>query len=399
MQSNPQILKKPGNEPAKYELTLSEFPVFLLSKQSPQAMLGKGKPVPIEYQDTISDKNGGMVTRQWKIWPDGRHGHGTASTFSTMFELFQIWREQAFATQFINFGSIYNILKRKGVSPTKQAYGLIKRDLDCLIGIRIEARNAFWDNEHRKYATIIGGFHLFDNYFTFDNPPEGPGQVSLPLGTIKANDVLYKSVCKNSLLITDFDRAFFHKLTPVEQRLALYLSKIFKSQTIHRRKMLELAKQIPIYTQQTRNVKQKIKKACQGLIKKGFSLLGGFTFQKTTDGQAEMVVFCRRSRNQVNGAQPEEQISNHEHVRSTCQVEHRDQLEKDLFVQDIMAICGDEKSANFYKKVARLMPRELIYQALAEVKEVRNLGTIKKSTGALFTKLIKDKANNLGLAL
>jgi hypothetical protein len=45
------------------------------------------------------------------------------------------------------------------------------------------------------------------------------------------------------------------------------------------------------------------------------------------------------------------------------------------------------------------MPRDAIYQTISEVKEVVDLGTIKKSKGALFTKLIREKAQRLKLAL
>jgi hypothetical protein len=399
--------KKPNKtEAGRYELTLSEFPVFLLSKRSIKTAKGDIKAIPIEYEDTITGKDGEIIKRQWKIWPDSKHGHGTASTFSTLFELFQIWKEQDYSNQHIEFGSIYNLLKRKGMNPTKQAYDMIKRDLDCLIGIRIEAKNAFWDNEVKKYVSVVGGFHLFDNYYIYDCPPQEPRQLSFPLGSIKANDVLFKSVLKKSLLIADFTRDFFYSLTPIEQRLALYLNKIFKSQMVHRRKVLELASQIPIYTQQSRNIKQKIKRASDGLIQKGFCLLDRIAFEKTGD-KDELVVFYRRPKElSENGAAEVCASSPNETSKEPVQLKtfpmtsgvNADYIQTCL-IEDIMQLCGDEKSLNFYRKVARLVPQELIYQAISEVKEVRDLGTIKKSRGALFTKLIKEKAAKFDISL
>jgi hypothetical protein len=45
------------------------------------------------------------------------------------------------------------------------------------------------------------------------------------------------------------------------------------------------------------------------------------------------------------------------------------------------------------------MPDKDIYQALAEVKEIKNLGEIKQSAGALFTMLIKKYAQEREIKL
>ncbi len=70
----------------------------------------------------------------------------------------------------------------------------------------------------------------------------------------------------------------------------------------------------------------------------------------------------------------------------------KEQYEIDALVEDILEVCQDNPSTNFYKKVARLVSKTSIYRALAEVREVRDLGEIKKSKGALFTNLIKKYA-------
>src|SRR3990172_1008315 len=131
---NPKLL-----EVSKYELTLAEFPLFLLSKRDNNDIK------VIEYEDTITGKDGKKISRKWEVYPDVQYGFGTASTQATFFELCQIWKENGFSSQYINFLSISNLLRRMEISKNKQTYEQIRRDLSCLIGIRINAYNAFWD--------------------------------------------------------------------------------------------------------------------------------------------------------------------------------------------------------------------------------------------------------------
>lgn len=361
---------------SKYEMTLAEFPLFLLKGDSRNIEC-------IKYEDTITGDKRLFVKREWKVYPDSKLGFGTASTLSTFFELFQIWKEDNFNQQSIYFGSIYNLTKRKGLQPNKRTYERIRRDLSCLVGMKIEAKNAFWDNERKAYVDMI--FHLFESVFFFKEKPDGP--YTLPFGQIKSSDILYGSILKNSLLIAGFDSKFFHSLTPLEQRLALYLSKVFRSQTVHKREIQQFAQQIPVYAKQTKHTKEQLKEASKGLIAKGFTLLESCDFERGND-RKELIVFKRR------GSVP--LLSFEKKPKPDLK---KEQYEIDALVEDILNVCQDRKSIKFYKKVAQLLPADTIYRALSEVKEVRDLGEIKKTKGALFTSLVKKYANDLGIDL
>ncbi len=274
-------LKKPTISKTKYELTLAEFPIFLLSKKKREDIKY------LQYSDTIIGKNGKIIPRKWRAYPDGELGFGTDSTLKCLYDLFQVWKEQGFEDQYIHFGSIYNLLKRRGAkSFSDDNYKRITRDLNCLIGMRITAKNAFWDNELKAYVDMT--FHLFEDLKLYKEKPDG--QASLPFAKIRASDVLYGSILKNSILIADFDSKFFHSLKPIEQRLALYLSKIFRSQSVHKRELFEFAQQIPIHSRQKKHIKETLKKASNGLINKGFELLKSFDFEKGS-GKKEYIVF------------------------------------------------------------------------------------------------------------
>jgi len=373
-------LKKPEQEPeiskSTYELTLSEFPIFILSKRPNRDIKA------IVYEDTIIGKDHLPVTRKWKVLPDAEHGFGTASTFETLYDLFQIWKESNFTDQSIQFGSIYNLIKKRGQSIGRQQYNQIIRDLNCLVGIRITAKNAFWDNTQQAYVDMT--FHLFDQLDLYKDKPNG--QATLPLTRIKASDVLYGSIKKNSLLTADFDSQFFHSLTPIEQRIALYLSKVLKTKKSYSREMLKLAEQIPIHSQLTKHIKQEFKKACNGLISKGFKLMDRWEFKKANDGKTELIVFYRSGTPSTQKPKEKGQY-------------HKENYQIECLVEDILEVCNDVNSINYYKKIARCVPDNIIYRAIAEVKETSSLGEVKKSTGSIFTHLIKKYAAELGINL
>ena len=66
--------------------------------------------------------------------------------------------------------------------------------------------------------------------------------------------------------------------------------------------------------------------------------------------------------------------------------------EKEAFAQDIAERLEDDHSLGFYRKVVDVIPENLIWQALSEVKDTHLTGKIKKSKAALFTTVIKSKA-------
>ena len=149
-------VKKADAPRPKYEMNLAEFPLAFLTTRIPK------EARYLIYEDEITGENGKKVPRKWKVLPHPEHGFLTPSGQSTLFELFQIWKESSFESQLIRFGNIYEIIKRKKLTQNdEKTYDRIRRDLDTLIGIIIEAENAFWDNE--KSAYVDKKFHLFES--------------------------------------------------------------------------------------------------------------------------------------------------------------------------------------------------------------------------------------------
>jgi hypothetical protein len=371
---------------SKYELTLAEFPTFPVSKNQSEAFKIR------VFEDTIAGKDGEVIKRNWTLVPHGEFGFGTPSTHSTLFELLQIWKEAGFSSQYIRFGSVFNLLKRMGKKAIGNSqYKQIVKDLEILVGITVKAKNAFWDNELKAYVDTT--FHIFESVHHYKEGPRG--QARLFFAYIKASDYLFNnSILKNSLLSLPFGSKFFHSLTPVEQRLALYLSKVFRSQAINKRELIEFSSQIPLEVKEPKLIKQRIKLACNGLMGKGFPLLAGFDFEKSSHDKSTIVIFRRNGQ-----PQKPKQVSHEKKQKRLFPAAVNGADEQEYLTESIMEFCGDQKSLSFYKKVARLVPRVTIFRALQEAKVSNDLNETKKSKAAHFTFLIKTYAKEQDVKL
>lgn len=366
---------------SRFELNMSEFPVFLISACEEDVK-------QIVYQDTIKGKGGAIIPRTWTVACASDIGFGGTSTIHTFYEIFQIWYESKFKSQYINFGSIYNLLQRMGKKPDGRNYKNIVRDLYCLKGISIRAKNAFWDPQVKSY--VDKAFGIFDEveiFQEFSQKEALHGMHSLGLSRIKASDVFYQSVLSKSILVAGFTKAIAQSFTPLELRLALYLSKMLSSYDVLKRDIEELATQIPLRVYTKKRIRQQLQRTCNNLISKGFLLLNKFEFTKTEDNKI-MITFYANKPNRSTGPRDNAPALLTGEIKET-----------EYLTQEIMDVCGDEKSRGFYIKVARIMDKEMIFRALSEVRGAKAKGEIKTSPGQFFTFLIKELAKENGYKL
>lgn len=85
-------------------------------------------------------------------------------------------------------------------------------------------------------------------------------------------------------------------------------------------------------------------------------------------------------------------------TRKAAPTEHNRAYE-DYLVSEIIAVCGDKHSSGFYHRIARAIPADQVFRALAETRSQATMGHVKRTRGALFTDLIKRCAVDLGIAL
>jgi hypothetical protein len=365
----------------KYEMSLAEFPVAFLSTRIPEATKS------IIYEDEITGKDGRPVKRRWEIFPHASLGFPTPSTQATLFELFQLWAEQDFSSPDIHFGTLYELIKRKGIKQaTSVAYTRIREDLDRLVGITIRAKNAFWDNEAKAYVTKT--FHLFESVDLYHADPNNALQTALPFSKITASSALWQSIGANAIIaLRDVDRELYHSLTPTEQRLGVYLAKMLNTATTHRRNLDKLASQLPIIASRQKDIKKMVVRACDGLIKKNFPYLSSYYFQKTNADGGENIVFKRR------------------HIKGTPRIQDIGSLtmqQIDLLnqINEFIADPADQKRSNgFYTTVVRKVPPNTIYRALSTTRQASSLGDIKTTRARYFTTVIKKLATEQDITL
>jgi hypothetical protein len=269
---------------------------------------------------------------------------------------------------------------RKGISTGPNEYKRVIRDLHCLCNIYIEAKNAFYDSEKKKY--VDASFHLFESLILEKETAGNPDPKSR--GLIKAHPVLLAAAKKNCFMLGIDEKTFF-QLPGIQQRLYLYLRKMFTFQKFHVRNLSDLASQIPLFCASKKKVKQQIKNASQAILDADLiPSFAKFRFYSSATG-SEMIRFERSDA---------QQVSMFEEDNKKAALEGNFGLIKEM--------CTDEHSYPFYRKVAAMMTTDDICRALSESKEFAreaNRNGSNCSIPKVFTSRIISIAKQRGINL
>ena len=259
---------------ARYEHSLAEFPAFRFGKRR------RSEADFIRFTDTIAKpgRPDQSLARTWTVYPSARWGYGGATTQALLFDLHQIWKAQGFGGTRIYFGTLRHLYQcqHPGKNPSTLDYTRLRRDLDILCGYEFDCVNAFWDPVSRTYGDMRA-WHLFTGWYEATRARAADPQEELPFGFVELSETFVKIAQERGFFVTGFDSAFFHRLRPIEQRLALYLSKMFVSQELHHRHEEELYKALPIEAVRVTKRRQTLREAVEGLVQKGYSNLAGFS--------------------------------------------------------------------------------------------------------------------------
>ena len=371
----------PAVDSSKYELSLAEFPVFLVSKKLPADLTS------INYTDTIYPE-GVPTERHWKVTWAQEYGPPTQSASETFFELYQIWKEEGFRSEWIYFKSIYALLKRRGISKGKRTYDQITKDLNCLASINIIAKNAFYDSSKKKY--IDGAFHLFEEVILEKDTPNRPdGKTS---GYIRASRHLLNSVQINSFLFGIPEKEYY-KLPGLQQRLCQYLKKMFLvyPEGISR-KIRDLINQIPLHCEQ-RQAKHQILKAAEEII--AAKIIPSFIkvrMQSPNTIRFETFVEAEQT-----------ELFSDKDLAKTANTKDRAAIQKEQAEEsyyEISKFCTDiKKSERFYRLVAARMSVHDVRKAISETKEYERTSEKAVNRNRVFTSRVLDIADQRGISL
>lgn len=373
---------KPYNElltgpSGRYDFDLAEFPFFHFDKNPDQPL-----KEPITYTDTITGKDGISVTREWKVYPSAAYGFGGPTTQLVLYDLLQLYIEQGCKANQIQFGTLYNLLQRRGIrTPSTRDYQRLRRDIEILCSCRFHCKNAFWDRPRQAYVDM--NWQLFNSVFYFKEKPHGI-QSEMPFGFIEVSTVLQQIARTRGFFTLGFPAPFFYKLKPLEQRLSIYLAKKFMSQALHQRFVDDLAQALPIDAKRPDNVRAILKNAANGLIQKQVPFLASFELRKSTREAKWLAVFHRRCAPKA---------SNHTAGDIEKLPEPIDHL-----VRRLCEVSGQPEDWRWWRKCAEQLGQEGIELAIGQFEETSRIRHVERP-GAMLTKILKDVAAAKGRSI
>lgn len=374
--------RDPGSEiwtgpTGRYDFDLAEFPFFHFDKNPDQPL-----KEPITYKDTITGKDGALVTREWKVYPSAAYGFGGTTTQLVLYDLLQLYIEQGCKGNQIQFGTLYNLLQRRGIrAPSTRDYQRLRRDIEILCSCRFHCKNAFWDRERQAYVDM--NWQLFNSVFYFKEKPTGI-QSEMPFGFIEVSSILQQIARTRGFFTLGFPAPFFYKLKPLEQRLSIYLAKKFMSQALHQRFVDDLAKALPIDAKRSDNIRAILRNAANGLIQKKVPFLSAFELRKSNREGKWVAVFHRRCVPKVSSHVTEE-------------------IEKlpppiDHLVRRLSEISGQPEDWRWWRKCAEQLGTAGVEAAIGQFEETSRIRQVEKP-GAMLTKILKDVAATRGLTI
>lgn len=366
----PQAARASG----RYDFDLAEFPLFHFHKRGP---VRAGRE-PLVYADTITGQDGTPVARTWRAYP-GPFGFGGPTAHALLFDLLQLYAEQGACGSQIQFGTLRSLLLRRGERhPSKRDYDRLRRDFDVLRGYDLHCSNAFWDARRRAYVDM--NWRLFGAIFYFRGG-SGPGDDELPFGFVEVSPTFRAAARGRGLFPLGFGPELFHRLKPLEQRLAVYLAKKFGSQVVHRRFVDDLARALPVGAARPADVRVAVRKAAEGLLAHHLPTLRAFRLDPGRDGRW-VASFARAAVPRQLAGGPGQVVS--PEVR--CHVDR------------ITDALGSDADRVWWGQCVRRLGPGAVDRALGLLKEARGRALVR-NPGGLLTKIFKDLAVEAGVAL
>jgi hypothetical protein len=364
---------------SKDEMNLAEYPITLLSRRSPKGIK------TIEYTDWVTI-SGQKKPLKWIVTGSDKFGLPVGGDQDIYVGIMEVWREYGFKDRVIPIGSIYKMLRRMGLPDDKRNYDRFRSAIDRLTTMSIISENAFWDKEGQCYLSRRG-FHIFDEYQFIEKYRKNEKTIPIPFGYIRASEFFYQSV-KNGYL-KDIDLKFYLSLpTPLTKRLYRYLDKKRYHREAFTMELFKFAKKMGLMAGSLEKyypsqLKQVLNPAFNELQEKGF--LKNYTYQKTSDGKSEKILFLFSQLPQV-----------------AYHTDGEDYWTKPL-IEDILNVTGAEHSKAWYTKAIRILgpegSRSFIYYALSLTRDASNQGGIKTTKDQYFISTLKRICQENGIFL
>lgn len=202
---NPDL---PARLTGKDEMNLADFAIGVIrlsgEKEESQTSLTRTQTIKTSQ---------GLLKQDWIVTASGQHGFPQPADDDVLLGLIHLASEENFRHQTVSF-SRYGLCKLMGWANNGKNYERVESALHRLTGIRINAKQSFYDGERKEYVSKV--FGVIDSF-----------QISSHrdlLSYARISDDLWASIqCNN---IKPIDLATYYRLrSPIARRLYRFLDK------------------------------------------------------------------------------------------------------------------------------------------------------------------------------
>jgi len=246
--------------------------------------------------------------------------------------------------------------------------------------------NAFWNAKLQAYETVRQ-WRFFGAATYFMPNARFQYQEELPFGYVEVSSMFQRIARTRGFFALGFPSEFFFGLKPLEQRLAVFLARRFRLHSFFKRRVDDLAKTIPINAKHDFHQRKKIREVSDGLIEKGFPLLGGYELNKK--GGVWMAEFYRKQK-----PVPERPVRAYQAEMSLTP-------EEEVLVAQIIKVTDDPGARYWWVHCVRMLGEAVIYRAMGNFRELYVTGKqpIRKTKGAVFNGILQGIAKEMNVSL
>lgn len=215
----PPVSEEKARATGRDEMNLAEFALGLASDRNAKNVK------TIERTQSIISPDGKRLDQTWTITGSDQHGLPRAGDDDVLLALLKLASDQGLQDRVVRF-TRYELMQILDWPTNGRTYKRIEASLDRLAGVRILAKNSFWDNARKSYTSL--NFGLIDDYLIADRPARGGGerqlQLQIPFTHVSFNEKFYHSMKVGNM--KRLDMKLYNSLkSAVSKRMYRYLDK------------------------------------------------------------------------------------------------------------------------------------------------------------------------------
>lgn len=389
---NTPLLKRPTEkfkkDFVKTEINIERNPIFVTTR-----FKGNSREI---IKRVVNNGNGSEVRPKITIGKIKRDdgevvevGVLNTSHLKILYGVLKLWAKNLSPTGEVSF-SRNELREIMGGKHGGWVHRRIKQWLFDLFNIPIEWEYSFYDAESGKTLEIVEAFRFF-NHVTIYSKGNDPNKLSFQESRVVLNNLVVKNILNKGGKNLRFD-----VILTLKSEISLLLYRFLDWKMSHQEKLekdlKDLFEEIGLEVTSGKykypsGRKQAIKEVIAELEGKNIStgVLRNFSIEPMRDSNDFKLV-----------------VEKHPILASISPHLEKGEMKRfrtEDLVKQIIEVCGDEHSRQFYTLIAEKMDSGVIYKALSETKDASQMSIIKTTKARYFTNIIKRYAQEAGIDL